>query len=215
MRWWRRCWPTCPKGAIEPPAGHMRFPGTISVPDAAFEATLEYAARSFRRHGFRDIVLIGDHGGYQKSLERVAAAAEPRMGRRRRRACTRSRTTTGPPMPSSRRCCAQGPRRRRDRHPCRPRRHVADAGGRPAPGARRAAARRTQRPGRPMACTAIRAAASAALGQAGVDLIVERTGDAIAGATARPLIDAGRPCRSRTLLVAAPISRSDCSRSFT
>src|SRR4029078_4339810 len=30
-------------------------------------------ARSFRQHGFRDIVLIGDHGGYQKSLVRVAA----------------------------------------------------------------------------------------------------------------------------------------------
>ncbi len=62
-----------PEGSIEPPAGHMRFPGTISVPEATFESTLEYAARSFRRHGFRDIVLIGDHGGYQKSLQRVAA----------------------------------------------------------------------------------------------------------------------------------------------
>ena len=62
-----------PEGSIEPPAAHMRFPGTISVPDAAFETVLEYAARSFRRHGFRDIVLIGDHGGYQKSLAKVAA----------------------------------------------------------------------------------------------------------------------------------------------
>jgi len=62
-----------PEGAVEPPAGHMRFPGTITLPEAAFETTLEYAARSFRRHGFRDIVLIGDHGGYQKSLARVAA----------------------------------------------------------------------------------------------------------------------------------------------
>ena len=62
-----------PEGSIDPPAGHMRFAGTISVPDAAFETTLEYAARSFRAHGFRDIVLIGDHGGYQKSLAKVAA----------------------------------------------------------------------------------------------------------------------------------------------
>jgi creatinine amidohydrolase/Fe(II)-dependent formamide hydrolase-like protein len=51
----------------------MRFAGTISIPEAAFETTLEAAARSFRRAGFRDIVLIGDHGGYQKSLARVAA----------------------------------------------------------------------------------------------------------------------------------------------
>ena len=62
-----------PEGSIDPPAGHMRFAGTISIPEAAFEATLEGAARSFRRHGFRDIVLIGDHGGYQKSLAKVAA----------------------------------------------------------------------------------------------------------------------------------------------
>ncbi|MEP7100085.1 MAG: creatininase family protein [Burkholderiales bacterium] len=61
-----------PEGSIEPPAGHMRFTGTISISDAAFEAMLEGAARSFRQHGFRDIVLLGDHGGYQKSLERVA-----------------------------------------------------------------------------------------------------------------------------------------------
>ena len=62
-----------PEGSIDPPSGHMRFAGTISIPEAAFEATLEGAARSFRQHGFRDIVLIGDHGGYQKSLARVAA----------------------------------------------------------------------------------------------------------------------------------------------
>ena len=62
-----------PEGAVSPPAGHMRFAGTITLPEAAFETTLEYAARSFRQHGFRDIVLIGDHGGYQKSLVRVAA----------------------------------------------------------------------------------------------------------------------------------------------
>jgi len=62
-----------PEGAIDPPAGHMRFPGTISIPESAFEATLEGTARSFRRAGFRDIVLIGEHGGYQTSLAKVAA----------------------------------------------------------------------------------------------------------------------------------------------
>lgn len=62
-----------PEGSIDPPVGHMRFAGTISIPEAAFETTLEYAARSFRRHGFHDIVFIGDHGGYQHSLVKVAA----------------------------------------------------------------------------------------------------------------------------------------------
>jgi len=62
-----------PEGQVDPPTQHMRFPGTITVPDATFQTTLEYAARSFRRAGFRDIVFLGDHGGYQKSEVAVAS----------------------------------------------------------------------------------------------------------------------------------------------
>ena len=65
-----------PEGSIDPPAGHMRFPGTISISEATFEAVLESTARSFRQHGFRDVVFLGDHGGYQSSLQRVAAKLE-------------------------------------------------------------------------------------------------------------------------------------------
>ena len=61
-----------PEGDIDPPTQHMRHAGTLSVPVAAFESVLEGAARSLRRHGFRHVVLLGDHGGYQASLERVA-----------------------------------------------------------------------------------------------------------------------------------------------
>jgi creatinine amidohydrolase/Fe(II)-dependent formamide hydrolase-like protein len=61
-----------PEGTPEPPTGHMRFPGTITVPEDAFEKILEYAARSFKAAGFRDIVFLGDHGSYQK-IERVVA----------------------------------------------------------------------------------------------------------------------------------------------
>jgi creatinine amidohydrolase len=61
-----------PEGRVTPPAGHMRFAGTISVPDDAFAGILAGAARSFRQHGFLDIVLIGDHGGYQGQLKDVA-----------------------------------------------------------------------------------------------------------------------------------------------
>lgn len=61
-----------PEGAISPPAAHMRFTGTVSIPDAVFEAVLEAAAKSFKQHGFRDIVFLGDHGGYQKNEVRVA-----------------------------------------------------------------------------------------------------------------------------------------------
>jgi creatinine amidohydrolase len=62
-----------PEGSIDPPAAHMRFPGTISIPERTFETILEATARSFKRHGFRDIVFVGDHGSYQKNEQNVAA----------------------------------------------------------------------------------------------------------------------------------------------
>lgn len=61
-----------PEGNIDPPSSHMRFPGTISVPVDVFERTVEAAAEGFRVHGFTDIVLLGDHGGYQSNLKAVA-----------------------------------------------------------------------------------------------------------------------------------------------
>ncbi|HSH89842.1 MAG TPA: creatininase family protein [Ramlibacter sp.] len=61
-----------PEGRISPPVGHMRFPGTISVPQDAFEAVLAGAARSLKQHGFLDVVLVGDSGNYQESLRSVA-----------------------------------------------------------------------------------------------------------------------------------------------
>ncbi len=61
-----------PEGSVTPPAGHMRFPGTISIPDAAFQALVDGAARSFKQGGFVNVVLIGDHGGYQSQLKAVA-----------------------------------------------------------------------------------------------------------------------------------------------
>jgi creatinine amidohydrolase len=61
-----------PEGALNPRAGHMRFPGTITLPDETFEKVLEYAARSFKLHGFLDVVFLGDHGGYQTDDQIVA-----------------------------------------------------------------------------------------------------------------------------------------------
>jgi creatinine amidohydrolase len=61
-----------PEGGLDPPTAHMRFPGTITIPEEAFEKVLEYAARSFKLAGFRDIVFLGDHGGYQKGEKAVA-----------------------------------------------------------------------------------------------------------------------------------------------
>jgi creatinine amidohydrolase len=61
-----------PEGRASPPTGHMRFPGTITIPESVFEQTLESAGRGFRVHGFRDVIFIGDHGGYQKSTGKAA-----------------------------------------------------------------------------------------------------------------------------------------------
>jgi creatinine amidohydrolase len=61
-----------PEGRIFPPAGHMRFPGTLSVPEDAFAAVLAGASRSLKQHGFLDVVLIGDSGNYQDILRDVA-----------------------------------------------------------------------------------------------------------------------------------------------
>ncbi len=63
-----------PEGDISPPTGHMRFAGTITTPQDVFAKVLEYAARSFKQHGFLDIALIGDSGGNQEGQKVVAEA---------------------------------------------------------------------------------------------------------------------------------------------
>jgi creatinine amidohydrolase/Fe(II)-dependent formamide hydrolase-like protein len=63
-----------PEGEIDPPTGHMRYAGTITTPQDVFVKVLEYAARSFRQHGFLDVALVGDSGGNQEG-QRLAAEA--------------------------------------------------------------------------------------------------------------------------------------------
>jgi len=64
-----------PEGDIEPtPTGHMQYAGTISVEAATFEALLTDICRSYKAHGFTDIILLGDSGGNQAGMEHVAAA---------------------------------------------------------------------------------------------------------------------------------------------
>lgn len=64
-----------PEGAIEPtPRGHMAYPGTISLEAATFAALLTDICRSYKAHGFIDIILVGDSGGNQAGMRNVAAA---------------------------------------------------------------------------------------------------------------------------------------------
>lgn len=61
-----------PEGDIDPPTGHMRYPGTISVTEATFEALLTDICASLRAHGFTHIVLLGDSQGNQAGMQRVS-----------------------------------------------------------------------------------------------------------------------------------------------
>ena len=69
-----------PEGDVDPATGHMRFPGTITTPPEVFEQVLEFAARSFRQHGFLDIALLGDSGGNQASQAAVAERLNEEWG---------------------------------------------------------------------------------------------------------------------------------------
>jgi creatinine amidohydrolase len=64
--------PFVPEGDIEPPTGHMRYWGTLSVTQSTFRALLTDIAHSLKMHGFRHIVLIGDSGGNQSGMRAVA-----------------------------------------------------------------------------------------------------------------------------------------------
>lgn len=70
--------PFVPEGDIDPPASHMRYPGTISVSEETYEKLLTDICASLRAHGFRRIVLIGDSGGNQTGMQNVAAALSQR-----------------------------------------------------------------------------------------------------------------------------------------
>jgi creatinine amidohydrolase len=61
-----------PEGGHEPPRGHMATMGTISLTEATFAALLEDIARSFKAHGFNNIIMIGDSGGNTRGMSAVA-----------------------------------------------------------------------------------------------------------------------------------------------
>ena len=64
--------PFVPEGDIDPPSSHMKYPGTISVSEETYQRLLTDICGSFRAHGFKRIILIGDSGGNQTGLKAVA-----------------------------------------------------------------------------------------------------------------------------------------------
>jgi creatinine amidohydrolase len=61
-----------PEGRIDPPSSHMMSPGTISLREPTFRAVLSDVVTSFKVHGFKTIILIGDSGGNQGGQRFVA-----------------------------------------------------------------------------------------------------------------------------------------------
>jgi creatinine amidohydrolase/Fe(II)-dependent formamide hydrolase-like protein len=61
-----------PEGSWDPPEGHMRFPGSISLPDPVYEGVLESTVRSFAAEGFKTILFLGDSGPNQRPQAVVA-----------------------------------------------------------------------------------------------------------------------------------------------
>lgn len=69
-----------PEGGIDPPSGHMLYPGTISLQPETFEAVVDDIASSLLATGFEHVVLIGDSGGNQRGMAAAAAAINERLG---------------------------------------------------------------------------------------------------------------------------------------
>jgi creatinine amidohydrolase/Fe(II)-dependent formamide hydrolase-like protein len=67
-----------PEGAYDPPSGHMRYPGTISLREETFQAVLEDVGMSLKTAGFTNVVYIGDSGGNQRGMETVAGLLNER-----------------------------------------------------------------------------------------------------------------------------------------
>jgi creatinine amidohydrolase/Fe(II)-dependent formamide hydrolase-like protein len=62
-----------PEGDLDPPTGHMKYPGSITLTEETYRRLLVDICASFKVHGFRNIVLIGDSGGNQAGMKQVAA----------------------------------------------------------------------------------------------------------------------------------------------
>lgn len=64
--------PFVPEGNHAPATIHMKYPGTISLTENTYALLLKEIAISYKIHGFKTIVFIGDSGGNQWGMYMVA-----------------------------------------------------------------------------------------------------------------------------------------------
>lgn len=55
---------------------HMRFPGSVTLPPDVFSGLVRAVAQSALAAGFKLVALMGDHGGGQEEMARVAQALD-------------------------------------------------------------------------------------------------------------------------------------------
>jgi creatinine amidohydrolase/Fe(II)-dependent formamide hydrolase-like protein len=61
-----------PEGSWDPPSGHMRYPGTITLPEDRFVELLVNAGRSLKASGFKNIYFLGESGGNRSGMRTAA-----------------------------------------------------------------------------------------------------------------------------------------------
>ena len=66
-----------PEGGFNPPSGHIRYPGTISLSSDTFQRMLQDIVTSLSLSGFKEIVLVGDSKDSQEDIVRVATQRTP------------------------------------------------------------------------------------------------------------------------------------------
>ena len=79
-------YPTLPfaiTGDLTQKTGHMRFPGSVSLTPQTFQSVVHDVAMSAADAGFRNIFLMGDHGGGQDELAAVAKELDAQWKPRR------------------------------------------------------------------------------------------------------------------------------------
>ncbi len=68
--------PFAPTGDAAAKTGHMRFPGTVSLSEETYTAVARDVVASAHATGFKFVALMGDHGGGQQALEKLAASLD-------------------------------------------------------------------------------------------------------------------------------------------
>src|SRR3954470_3932508 len=62
-----------PEGTYDPPTGHLRFPGTMGIPEDVYAGVVEGVVRSLKLHGSKTDVVTGDHRSAPDGETEIAA----------------------------------------------------------------------------------------------------------------------------------------------